>query len=1382
MGLKPNFLRSLQKFLETDMKRKTYVFFIAIAMALSAQLYAQKASAEFISSMPPVKFETGETIKDGVRSVLYHENYLYVVNIWVGIQVVDVSDIRNPKEISKLQTDHRAHNIFIENNYGFVSDELAGVTIVDVTDPRVLKKIGKIETQENAFWVESSYPFLYVAEGQNGVQVYDISDINTPVRLGGFDTPGFAWGLAIRENLVYVADKSGGLQIIDFSDKANPRRVGQYSNAINAKTIQIEDNNLYLTNGPDGILIIDISNPAFPALVSTIKIEGFVFQMYKAGKYAYIANEANKRVEILNLTDIKKPEREASYQAQDKIYGVWKKDVYVFVAANSELLILRHNNPPILAEIADQNIAEQSLLSIQPEGYDPDGDAFYYEIDNLPEGATLDSLRGTIAWTPDYEQSGVYANIILRIIENTDSKLTDTRTFTITVANTNRPPDIPEIENITSDENQLITLEIPEGSDPDKEDAGKLVYSIDPLPEGANFDGITRTFTWKPTFEQSGIYIVDFVVTDVAGSFDRDAVTITINHVDRKPELVQIEPKINNENQLLEFIIEGHDPDKEDQNIISFRVENLPDGAVFNSGTRTFSWTPSYNQSGSYTPMIIMKAGNLSDSITVDITVNHVNRPPILSDILAQETDEQKALFFKISVSDPDVEDIGKLTVSTSSLPEGAHFSADSLLFTWTPTNDQAGVYDAIQITAADPSGLSDTKNVTITVHHVNRPPLLAEIPDKEADENVPITFTVSGSDPDEEDLGKLQYHVNNLPQGATFKNQTFTWTPSYDQSGSYQLEFNITDGILSDMKSTTITVKHINRPPILDSLENQSVDENKILTFKVSGKDPDKEDEGKIVLSSGVLPQGAVFNPADGSFQWTPTFEQSGTYTVQFILTDVQGLTDKNDIGITVNHINRTPVFDILTSQTVDENVPLTFTVPAATDPDNEDEGKLSYSAANLPEGAEFNAETQTITWTPTYEQSGSYELQISCTDGAFTVSQPLNITVNHINRSPEISAIAEQVIDENAPFALKIEFSDPDKEDQDKLIIETANLPGTATVDRQSGNFSWTPTYDDAGVYPNITISISDPAGAKAEQVFTVTVNNVNRPPEIQKAEKIISAENQAVAQTFIATDPDKEDEGKLVFSIDNLPEGASLDAQTGSFAWTPNFLQAGNYTIKVKVTDSGELSAEMEAAIEITNVNRLPVIDPVENKSLNEGQSLSFTLTAKDEDSNDQLKFSINNLPAGANLDEKSGKFDWQASFDQAGEYPLTASVSDGTAENTTTFTIQVANVNRAPEIESIGDRTVTAGETVSVRVTAKDADGDNLSFEAGNLPGSNANLNTSDGSFTWTTSDEDVGTHTITIKVGDGTESVETSFKIEVKAKPAPEPAVPDTTQN
>jgi hypothetical protein len=63
----------------------------------------------------------------------------------------------------------------------------------------------------------------------------------------------------------------------------------------------------------------------------------------------------------------------------------------------------------------------------------------------------------------------------------------------------------------------------------------------------------------------------------------------------------------------------------------------------------------------------------------------------------------------------------------------------------------------------------------------------------------------------------------------------------------------------------------------------------------------------------------------------------------------------------------------------------------------------------------------------------------------------------------------------------------------------------------------------------------------------------------------------EGQPLEFTISATDPDGD---PLTFVAYNLPEGASFDAITGTFSWTPRYDQAGVYVVRFEVSD-GELS---------------------------------------------------------------------------------------------------------------------------------------------------------------------------------------------------------------
>jgi len=1352
----------------------TIILVVIVAMVFSSasNVFAQRASAEFISSIGPTLLKSGQDVKDGIQNLTYKNNILYVVNVWSGIQVIDVTSRENPKEIGTYQNEHRAHNLYIDDQYGYLSDELEGVHILDMSNPAAITRMGKIVTKGNAFWVVANHPYVYVAEEETGINIYDVSNPASPALMGNYNTSGWAWELILNGTTLYVADKTGGIEILDVSDNNKPTKLGEYADLKNARSMSLEDNYLFLSDGAESVNVLDISNPKFPALVNKLVVDGYIADVFKSGKNLFMANETKKRVDIVDVSNLPEMIPGGSYQAEDKIYGLWKEDVYLFIAANTKSLILRYNSPPKLTAIADTVMNEQQMITITAEAFDPDGDILYYEIENMPEGAIFDTLSGTLSWTPTYEQSGLYSDIVIRVIEFTDSRLTDEDGFAVMVNHVNRPPSLPEVEDHMLKENEVLTIKVSEGSDEDTEDKGKLVYSVENLPDGASFDPISRVFTWKPAYDQSGIYMVDFVLSDQAGGLDRDGSTITIHHVDRKPIVTQIEDKTVNENEVISFLIEGKDPDQEDQNAISFQIIGLPQGATFDPATQKFIWTPTYEQAGTFENLLlVMTAGNLADTTALNITVIHVNRKPDLSEIANKTIDENNKLSFTISGTDPDNEDSGKLTFSATNLPQGATFNADSLTFTWVPTYEQAGSFEGVTFTVTDPSGEQQSQSMSVTVNHVNRPPEINEIEAKTVNENMALTFVLSGNDLDQEDQTSLVYSAKQLPEGATLEGTNFSWTPRFDQSGQYTLEFTLSDGKLSDSKSMTITVNHVNRPPTIEVIEPKTVAENQLLEFKVTANDPDSEDADSWTLSAGQLPQGATFTAETASFSWTPSFDQAGNYTITITNTDPQGQIVNQEVQIAVSHVNRTPAMNPIPAQNAEENIPLSIVIPAGEDPDVEDVQKIVYSAQNLPEGASFDPATRTLTWTPGYDQSGVYEIPVTMTDGEFTITQTMVVTVTHVNRPPVLETIPEQSVDENQPFTLIVNASDPDGEDEGKLQITASNLPQGMTFDAAKQELAWTPTYNQAGTFPNLQISVKDVAGLGVDKTFSMTVVNVNRSPQITDVPNQTVAENAPLSVTIQGSDPDQEDQGKLKYSSDNLPTGATLDAASGQLNWTSNFTQAGTYEINIKLADSEGLSAETTMSVTVSDVNRAPQIQSVDPKSVNEGSVLSFTLAATDDDTDNDLTYSIDNLPDGASLDGSSGSFTWTPDYDQSGSYTLQAKVSDGTAESSTTISISVDDVNRAPEISGGGSVTVTAGESASLSFSASDPDGDNLTFESSDLPGG-ATLNSSSGDFSWTPGDEQTGTFSFTVKVSDGKDSAEATGRVTVDAKPEP----------
>lgn len=89
------------------------------------------------------------------------------------------------------------------------------------------------------------------------------------------------------------------------------------------------------------------------------------------------------------------------------------------------------------------------------------------------------------------------------------------------------------------------------------------------------------------------------------------------------PELEPIGNKTVDENSTITFTIAATDPDRYDN--LTYTANNLPAGATFNPATRTFSWTPTYTQGGTYEVTFVVEDNyKASDSETVTITVNDI--------------------------------------------------------------------------------------------------------------------------------------------------------------------------------------------------------------------------------------------------------------------------------------------------------------------------------------------------------------------------------------------------------------------------------------------------------------------------------------------------------------------------------------------------------------------------------------------------------------------------------------------------------------------------------------------------------------------------------------------------------------------------------------
>ncbi len=1044
------------------------------------------------------------------------------------------------------------------------------------------------------------------------------------------------------------------------------------------------------------------------------------------------------------------------------------------------------NQAPVLGAIGDKTVNELATLTFTATATDPDaGDNLAFSLDTgAPTGASIVGTTGAFTWQPTEAQGGSDYPITVRVTDDGTPPLSDSETITVTVNEVNVAPELASIGDKTVDE--LVALTFTATATDADLPANTLSFSLDAgNPTGSTINAATGAFSWTPTEAQGpGSYPVTVRVTDngTPAMDDFEAITITVNEANVAPVLAAIGNKSGTVGVPVTFTATATDADIP-ANTLTFSLDaGAPAGATIDGSTGAFSWTP--GRTGAF-PVTVRVTDNgtpaLSafEAITIDVGAA-ANQAPVLDAIGNKTVAELSTLAFTATATDPDAGQTLAFTLDAPS-PAGATIEASTGAFSWTPTEAQGPVAIPITVRVTDNGSpaLSDFETIAVAVTEVNEAPVLAAIGDKAGTVGTPVAFTASATDPDLP-ANTLTFSLDaGNPAGSTINPTTgaFSWTPG--ATGGFPVTVRVTDDgtpALNDFEAITITVNAAaeNHAPELAAIGDKTVDEGTLLAFTATATDPDGGDVLTFSLDPGA-PTGASIS-SGGAFSWTPTEVQGpGSYPVTVRVTD-NGSPAKDDfeaISITVNEVNLAPELTAIGNKSGTVGVAVTFTA-SATDADIPS-NTLTFSLdTGAPADATIDPSTGEFSWTP--GGAGSFAVRVRVTDNGIPVGEDfeeLTITVNEVevNDPPVLTEIGDKTVDEQTLLAFTATATDPDAGDVLAFSLDSGAPAGAAIT--SGGAFSWTPTEAQGpGSYP-VTVRVTD-NGTPAKDDFeaiSITVNEVNLAPELAAIGNKSGTVGVAVAFMASATDADIPT-NTLTFSLDSgAPASATIDGSTGAFSWTP--AGAGSFAVTVRVTDNGVPAKDDFETITINVVeqstNRPPVLNAIGDKTVNELNLLAFTASATDPDAGQTLAFTLDaGAPAGATINASTGAFRWTPSEDQGpGTYPIMVRVTDnGTPplSHARTFQVRVREVNVAPVLAPIGNKTVKEGDLLTFTATATDADipANTLTFSLGSGAPSGASIGSSSGVFTWTP--PLAGSFPVKIRVRDNGSSVMEDFEV------------------
>lgn len=240
------------------------------------------------------------------------------------------------------------------------------------------------------------------------------------------------------------------------------------------------------------------------------------------------------------------------------------------------------------------------------------------------------------------------------------------------------------------------------------------------------------------------------------------------------------------------------------------------------------------------------------------------------------------------------------------------------------------------------------------------------------------------------------------------------------------------------------------------------TVKEGEKVRLKPVADDPDK-DTIYYTFSEPVNEEG----------EWQTNYGDAGTYMISVVASDGKLKTTKN-VKLVVERVNVAPVIQDIQDVIVNEGDTLTLS-PQVSDP-NGDKVSVSISEPVGDDGV----------WEIGYQSAGSYDVEITASDGEKTTVEKVDVTVKHKNIAPEIKGVSNIKVKEGE--TVKIEPS----------VTDVNGDEVTVTISEPIGNDGvWETGFTDNGEY-EVTVKATDGKATTTKTIF-VLVEDVNKAPVI-------------------------------------------------------------------------------------------------------------------------------------------------------------------------------------------------------------------------------------------------------------------------------------------
>jgi hypothetical protein len=385
------------------------------------------------------------------------------------------------------------------------------------------------------------------------------------------------------------------------------------------------------------------------------------------------------------------------------------------------------------------------------------------------------------------------------------------------------------------------------------------------------------------------------------------------------------------------------------------------------------------------------------------------NNPPQVGNDGAV-TNEDNAVIIAVLANDSDPD--GALVPSTVAVISGPANGSVVVnpatgAVTYTPNLNFSGT-DTFTYQVCDNGSACSTGIVTVTVNPINDPPIAVDdLPATNEDTAITITVLANDSDPDFDSLSVISAGAPASGTVVINPDFTVTYTPTTSFTGTDVFTYTISDGLLTDTATVTVTVNPVNDPPV--AVDDTAItSEDTAITITVLANDSDPESDPLSVIAASTPTTGTVVinAPPTYTITYTPPSDFNGVITFTYTISDGNA-TATATVTVTVSAVNDPPVA-VDDTATTNQDVAVVIDVLAN---DSDSDGSLdpaSVITVTNPTSASvtINGGTGEITYTPNPGAAGVdiFDYQV-CDTGTPLPSacSTATITVTVVDTTPD-------------------------------------------------------------------------------------------------------------------------------------------------------------------------------------------------------------------------------------------------------------------------------------------------------------------------------------------------------------------------------------------